>query len=82
MPKSLNHRYLLEDMPYGLIPMLKLLEQFGLSGAHTRLVVDTLCMASSFNLYETARDMKRLGLNHLSAQQLLEFVTVGKSANA
>jgi opine dehydrogenase len=77
MPKTLNHRYLLEDMPYGLIPMLKLLEQVGLPGTHTKSIVDTLCMASGVNLYDAARDLKKLRLDHLSATTLLEFVTVG-----
>lgn len=77
MPKTLNHRYLLEDLPYGLIPMLKLLEQVGLAATYTKSVVDTLCVASGLNLYDTARDMKKLRLDHLSASQLLEFVTIG-----
>ena len=77
MPKTLNHRYLLEDMPYGLIPMLKLLEQVGLPGTHTKSVVDILCMATGVNLYDTARDLRTLRLDHLSAKTLLEFVTVG-----
>jgi opine dehydrogenase len=83
LPKTLAQRYLLEDIPYGLIPMLKLLDKFGLPNTHIKLVVDTLCMASGFALYEQARDLKKLGLDHLSGQELLEFVSVGgKSAKA
>jgi opine dehydrogenase len=77
MPTTLNHRYLLEDAPYGLIPMLKLLEQLGLPAMHTRSVVDTLCVASGLDLYAAARDLEKLRLGHMSAQQLLECVTVG-----
>jgi opine dehydrogenase len=83
LPKTLNQRYLLEDIPYGLIPMLKLLEKFGLPNTHIKLVVDTLCMASGFDLYGKARDLKKLGLDQLSAEELLAFVRTGaRSAKA
>lgn len=83
MPKSLNDRYLMEDAPYGLIPMLKLLERVGLPHKSISLVVDTLCLASGIDLYEQARDLEKLGLSTLSVQQLLELVKVGaKSAKA
>ena len=83
LPKTLNQRYLLEDIPYGLIPMLKLLEQFGLPNYHIKLVVDTLCMASGFDLYSKARDAKELGLDRLSAEEFLTLVRTGaRSAQA
>jgi opine dehydrogenase len=80
VPKTLNYRYLTEDIPFGAVPMQNLLAQVGLPNNTIKMVVDLLCIASGLNLYQNARDLKSLGLQGLSAGELLAFVNSGRQA--
>lgn len=78
LPISLTHRYLTEDVPYGLIPLYKFAERFHSSYSTMKSVADLCCLVTGKNFYENARDLKRLNLNSYSEKQLLNFVTYGE----
>jgi opine dehydrogenase len=82
LPDTLNHRYLTEDIPFGAIPMQNLLGKFGLPNQTIKMVVDLLCTASGVDLYKNARDLAKLGLEDISASELLEFANTGVEKRA
>ena len=76
-PSTIHHRYLLEDVPTGLIPLIEL-------GAAARLAVPTLRFlvaraesALGMNLHEEARSLASLGLNGHSVAGIRSVVGSG-----
>jgi hypothetical protein len=43
------------------------------------MVIDLLCLASGLDFNKDVRDLKKLGLDGLSAPELLEFVNFGRT---
>ncbi|MAS33112.1 MAG: NADP transhydrogenase subunit alpha [Anaerolineaceae bacterium] len=76
-PKSLDHRYIHEDVGYGLVP----LAQFGaMAGVPTPTMNSLIQMASIMNQIDyatTGRTLHKLGLAAVSAEQLHEFLFEG-----
>lgn len=78
LPTSINNRYITEDVPYGLIPMYKLLEKFGLPHSTMKAVADLCCVATDTDFYKEARTLKALDLDNMDAKQLFNYVTYGE----
>src|SRR5699024_9749605 len=62
LPQSLNHRYLIEDIPYGLIPMLSILEKFNGQFSSIKSVINMANVLTGCNYYEQARTLESLSL--------------------
>ncbi|PID58366.1 hypothetical protein CSB45_04680, partial [candidate division KSB3 bacterium] len=77
LPKTLQHRYFREDIPYGLVPLYSCAKRFGTPHSAIQALIDLSCVATQTNYYENARDLRRLGLGTYSAAQLLRFVVDG-----
>src|SRR5699024_10055054 len=69
-PNSLNYRYIYEDIPYGLNPMLELGESLGVDMRTTDLLIKVACLIKDENLQEGALGLKDLGLQDLSAKEI------------
>lgn len=78
LPTSIKNRYITEDVPYGLIPMYKCLEKFGLPHSTMKAVADLSCIATDTDFYKEARTLKTLNLDDLDAHQLIHYVTYGE----
>ncbi|MBI4495805.1 MAG: NAD/NADP octopine/nopaline dehydrogenase family protein [Deltaproteobacteria bacterium] len=76
-PKGLEHRFLLEDIPFGMVPM----ETLGrLAGVPTPLTTAVINLAGEMlrtDLRARARDLEGLGLRGLSVSKILELVNQG-----
>lgn len=77
LPTSINNRYITEDVPYGLIPMYKFLEKFGLPHSTMKAVADLCCLATNTDFYKEARTLEALNLETLDEKQLINYVTYG-----
>ncbi len=76
-PNTLNHRYLFEDVPTGLVPIAALGE---LAGVPTPTIRTTIAMASqlcSRDFWREGRNAETLGITHLSPTELLMYVWDG-----
>jgi len=60
-------RYVTEDVPFGLIPLLSLGEQIGVDMPITKALIDLACVAKDKNFWDNARTIERLGLANLDA---------------
>lgn len=56
-PATICHRYLLEDVPCGLVPLESLGKFLGVSTPHTTIVIDLACAVMKMDFRETGRHM-------------------------
>ncbi len=76
-PSSLDHRYLFEDVPTGLVPIAALGE---LAGVPTPTIRATIAMASQLcgrDFWREGRNTENLGIADLSPAELLMYVWDG-----
>ncbi len=76
-PSSLDHRYLFEDVPTGLVPIAALGE---LAGVPTPTIRATIAMASQLcgrDFWREGRNTENLGIADLSPSELLMYVWDG-----
>lgn len=59
-PKSLNHRYLSEDLPYGLIPYLILGKKFNINTPCLQALVNILGLYAGVDFFALAPDLSEL----------------------
>ena len=74
LPQSLNHRYLIEDIPYGLIPMLSILEKFNGQFSSIKSVINMANVITGCNYYEQARTLESLSLQDKNKSQILNYI--------
>lgn len=77
MPTSMDHRYITEDVPYGLIPIASFLEQLGLDHqVHTSLA-NMLCAVCGRDFYKEARTLEQIGIEGMNAEKLMKYLETG-----
>lgn len=72
-PDSLSHRYITEDISYGLIPMLALAEVFGIAMPVSLQMVRLAELLTGRDFGKEGRNIDRLGLTGASAASLREM---------
>lgn len=77
VPTTLNHRYITEDVPYGLIPMIELVEKFGTDCPTLKSILNIAIITSETDLYENSRSLKSLNLDSFDLDGLKNYVTYG-----
>jgi opine dehydrogenase len=80
-PRSINHRYIWEDVPTGLVPLSSLGKKLGVP---TPMIDSFIHLATSvfkkdFNIdfFERGRTMEKLGLDRMSMDEIKKFVETG-----
>ncbi|MCL6571426.1 MAG: NAD/NADP octopine/nopaline dehydrogenase family protein [Bacillus sp. (in: Bacteria)] len=80
-PDSLNHRYLTEDVPFGLVPWVefsrKLKVEVPLMGSCIELAS---CLLEK-NFWESGRTLEEMGIKDMSIDQLLAYLKVGSQTS-
>jgi opine dehydrogenase len=76
-PPTLQHRFLLEDIPYGMVPMESLGKITGVPTPVTSAIVTLACELTQVDLRSKARDLKALGMGQLSLEELKNAVDHG-----
>ena len=70
-PPSLDHRYMHEDIPYGLVPMIDLGRAVGVPTPTMTAVVQIACASTKRNYWAEARTLASLGLDGWSREQVM-----------
>lgn len=72
-PTSLNHRYIYEDIPTGLVPMESVGKALGIEVKYTSLIVDLANAVLGMDFRKKGRNLMELGLGEMSSEQLKTF---------
>jgi opine dehydrogenase len=76
-PKSLKHRFLLEDIPYGMVPMESLGKLAGVQTPITTSIINLACRLTGLDLREKARDLKTLKLTDVDIEDIKDLMING-----
>ncbi|KAJ5762255.1 uncharacterized protein N7511_005637 [Penicillium nucicola] len=70
-PTTLKHRYLLEDILYGMVPWYELGLKCGLASPTIRALIEMASVVSGFDYLEHGRTLKAAGLGDATKEQVL-----------
>jgi len=73
-PHSIADRYITEDLPFGLVPVVQFGEKLDVPTPLTRAIIDIGSAVSDTNFWETGRTLAQLGLADLSAREIASRV--------
>lgn len=76
-PQILNNRFFLEDIPMGLIPMLSFAKKFEVPVPNMQAVIQLSTSLLGEAAIKNKRTLENLGLNHLSKNEILNFINNG-----
>jgi len=77
-PSSLDHRYMHEDIAYGLVPMAALGEIVGVGTPIMRSMIQISSVISGIDYWSWGLNVERLGLTGLSPAEVLTFLVHGR----
>jgi opine dehydrogenase len=77
-PRNLHHRYILEDVPFSMVPLISLGAQFGVNTWAIDAMVQLACVAHGTNYYERGRTVEDMGLKGLRVNEVLRYVQEGQ----
>jgi opine dehydrogenase len=76
-PRSLDHRYFTEDIPFGLVPIASIGRELGIGTGAIDTVVDLASLVSARDWWAEGRTAEKMGLTGMTAQQMIRYVTEG-----
>jgi opine dehydrogenase len=80
-PKSMKVRYIIEDVPTGLVPIASFAQTVGIPTPASRSIVDIACVMYGRDFWTEGRNMENLGLAGMEAEQILDYVSQGPQRN-
>jgi len=78
-PPSLKHRYLTEDVIYGLVPMSYLAKVAGLKTPTLDSIITLASIANEVDYWSEGVTLEKLGLQGMSLDQMVEFANRGET---
>lgn len=78
-PPSLKHRYLTEDVIYGLVPMSYLADLGEVETPTIDAIIHLSSLVNETNYWEEGMTLKNLGLEGMSIEEMLRFVNTGSA---
>lgn len=75
--KRIDTRYILEDIPTGLVPIISIAEKFGVSCGIMKTICELGNLLLDRDLVSNGRTLENLGLAELSPQEFLGFIENG-----
>lgn len=76
-PSTLQHRYVLEDIPTGLVPISYLGKLSGVKTPAIDSVIDIACQLYQTDFWSVGRKPRSLGLNGMTIPEVIEYVHTG-----
>jgi opine dehydrogenase len=78
-PNSLKHRYIFEDVPMSVVPMVALGKRYGVSMRGMDSMVRLANFIHSTDYWRRGRTLDKLGIERFSVSELQEYVREGHS---
>lgn len=76
-PASLKHRYVLEDVPTGLVPLSYFGDMAGIVTPAMDAVINMACQLYDIDFWRTGRTLSKMGLSRMMVQEVIEYVHTG-----
>ncbi len=76
-PSSLNHRYVLEDVPTGLVPISYFGRIAEIETPAIDAVINMACQLYNYDFWSSGRNLGSLGLEGLNPTEVREYVRTG-----
>jgi opine dehydrogenase len=80
-PESLKHRYITEDIPYGLVTLASLGKMLGIPTPGIDAIVNIASMANGEDYRVTGRTMEKIGIAGMSLIELINYVNGRKAGD-
>jgi opine dehydrogenase len=77
-PRNLRHRYIYEDVPFSLVPLVSLGAQFGVDTWAIDAMIRLGCVVHGTNHYERGRTVEDMGLQGLRVGEVTRYVEEGR----
>ena len=77
-PKTTHHRYITEDVPYGLVPIAELGKRVGVPTPHMDAVITLASTFNGENYRKNGRSLENLGFSEKTVDEILEFILYGR----
>ncbi len=69
-PSTINHRYVNEDIPMSLVPLASIGRMLGVRVRGMESLIRLACIIRKKDYWESGRTVERLGIDHLSPDEL------------
>jgi len=76
-PTSLQHRYVTEDIPFGLVPYTSLGDQLGVPVPTIKAMATIACAATKIDYWSKGLTMEKLGLDGKTVEEITEYLNTG-----
>jgi opine dehydrogenase len=76
-PPTLNHRYIFEDVPMSLVPIASLGQRYGVAVSGIDAIIKLASIIHRTDYWRRGRTIEKLGINNLSTDELIHYVTEG-----
>lgn len=76
-PKTLNHRYIFEDVPMSLVPIASLGQHYGVSVRGMDSIIRLACLIHKTDYWRRGRTVEKLAIDQLSVGELTQYVMDG-----
>ena len=77
-PRTLTHRYLFEDVPMSLVPMVALGQRYGVSVRGMDAIIRLACFIHRTDYWRRGRSLPKLGVEQWSVGELTRYVNEGR----
>jgi opine dehydrogenase len=77
-PSRLHHRYLFEEIPCSLVPIVEIGRQYGTRTSTMETLIQLANTIHGVNYWHTGRTLKKLGIQNLSVDELHHYVETGQ----
>jgi opine dehydrogenase len=73
-PKFLNHRYLTEDVPHLLVPVVSFGQLLGIQTPITDCIINLASVINGIDHFKKGRNLDMLGLSGMSIEEILDYI--------
>ncbi|HEY89452.1 MAG TPA: NADP transhydrogenase subunit alpha [Thermoflexia bacterium] len=77
-PNRLQHRYLFEEIPCSLVPIVAIGKQYGVDAPTMRALIHLANIIHGADYWRRGRTLERLGIKGMSVQELHTYVETGQ----
>lgn len=77
-PHSIDHRYITEDIAFGLVPIASVGQELGVETPAINTLISLASLVSDRDWWTEGRTADKMGLTGMSASQMIEYVMEGE----